>query len=159
MTGTMSPNDQPSSTSTPAAHASPDRTPTPTRPGLPRVPLLVTGMLLLVVGVVVGFTVTSIGAQSTGELGLDVTIADHRDAVLTWLARFVNVGFGPLVAPVLLLVSCAIAWRRSRFTALGVAGLTIIGWLSVEVGKVLVHRRASSMMAATANTRAAANAV
>lgn len=103
-------------------------------------PLLVTGVLLLVVGIVVGFTVTSIGAQSTGELGLDVTIADHRDAVLTWLARFVNVGFGPLVAPVLLLVGCSIAWRRSRFAAVGVAALTIIGWLSVEVGKVLVHR-------------------
>ncbi len=97
-------------------------------------------MLLLVVGVIVGFTVTSIGAQSTGELSLDVTIADHRDGVLTWLARFVNVGFGPLVAPALLLVSCAIVWQRSRFAALSVAGLTIIGWLSVEAGKVLVHR-------------------
>lgn len=140
MTANTAPDDQPSSQTTPAAHPRPDGTPTPTKPGLPRVPLVVTGVLLLVVGIVVGFTVTSIGAQSTGELRLDVTIAGHRDAVLTWLARFVNVGFGPLVAPVLLLVSCAIAWRRSRFAAVGVAGLTIIGWLSVEMGKVLVHR-------------------
>ncbi|MEP7194237.1 MAG: phosphatase PAP2 family protein [Actinomycetota bacterium] len=140
MTANTSPDDQPPSQTIPAAHPRPDGTPAPTKPSLPRVPLLVTGVLLLVVGIVVGLTVTSIGAQSTGELGLDVTIAGHRDAVLTWLARFVNVGFGPLVAPVLLLAGCAIAWRRSHFAAVGVAALTIIGWLSVEVGKVLVHR-------------------
>ena len=98
------------------------------------------GWLLSVVGVVVGLTGPCIGAESAGELSMDVAIAAHRVAVLTWLAQFVNVGLGPLVAPVLLLVGCAIAWRRSRFAALGVAALTIIGWLSVEMGKVLVHR-------------------
>ncbi|OFE14228.1 hypothetical protein BA895_11475 [Humibacillus sp. DSM 29435] len=107
---------------------------------IPRVPLIVTGALLLVAGLVVGFTVNTIGAQSTGELGLDVTLAGHRDGVLSALARSINVGIGPVIAPILLLVGCAIAWRRSRFVAVSVAGLTIAGWLSVEMGKLLVHR-------------------
>lgn len=140
MTGPMSRDDQSSPLTTPAAYPRPDPTPIPTERQIPRVPLLVTGMLLLVVGVVAGFMATSIGAQNTGELSLDVTIPAHRDAVLTWLAQFGNVGFGPLVAPALLLVSSAIVWQRSRFAALSVAGMTITGWLSVEVGKVLVHR-------------------
>ncbi|MEO5744819.1 MAG: phosphatase PAP2 family protein [Terracoccus sp.] len=109
-------------------------------PRLPRVLLGVTGVVLLVVGLAVGFTVNSIGARSTGELGLDVTIAGHRDGVLSALAQFINVGIGPVIAPILLLIGCAIAWRRSRFVAVSVAGLTIAGWLSVELGKALVHR-------------------
>lgn len=105
-----------------------------------RIPMLVTGVLLLLVGVVAGLAVTSIGAVNTGELGLDVTISEHRDAVLTVLARFINVGLGPIIAPILLLAGCVFAWRRSRFVAVSVAGLTIVGWLSVEAGKALVNR-------------------
>ena len=109
-------------------------------PRFPRVPLAVTGVVLLVVGLVVGFTVNSIGARSTGELSLDVSIAGHRDGVLSALAQFINVGIGPAVAPVLLLIGGALLWRRSRFAAVSVVGLTIAGWLSVEIGKALVHR-------------------
>lgn len=117
-----------------------NRMPVTSAPRIPRVPLAVTGALLLVVGVVLGFTVNSIGAQNTGELSLDVTIAGHRDGVLSALARFINVGIGPVVAPILLLIGCAFLWRRSRFAAVSVIGLTIAGWLSVEIGKFLVHR-------------------
>ncbi len=117
-----------------------NRMPVASAPRLPRVPLAVTGVLLLAVGLVLGFTVNSIGAQSTGELSLDVDIAGHRDGVLIALARFINVGIGPTVAPILLLIGCAFLWRRSRFAAVSVVGLTIAGWLSVELGKALVHR-------------------
>ncbi|MEO6997810.1 MAG: phosphatase PAP2 family protein [Terracoccus sp.] len=117
-----------------------NRMPVASVPRLPRVPLAVTGALLLVVGVVLGFTVNSIGAQSTGELSLDVDIAGHRDGVLSALAKFINVGIGPTVAPILLVIGCAFLWRRSRFAAVSIIGLTIAGWLSVEIGKFLVHR-------------------
>ena len=117
-----------------------NRMPVAGAPRLPRVALAVTGVLLLAVGLVVGFTVNSIGAQSTGELSLDVDIAAHRDGVLIALARFINVGIGPVVAPILLLIGCAFLWRRSRFVAVSIVGLTIAGWLSVELGKALVHR-------------------
>lgn len=102
--------------------------------------LAAAGLFLLLVGVVAGLAVTSIGAANTGELALDVTISQHRDTVLTSLARFINVGLGPMIAPLVLLLGCAIAWRRSRFVAVSVAGLTIVGWLSVEAGKALVNR-------------------
>ncbi|MDN5767047.1 MAG: phosphatase PAP2 family protein [Humibacillus sp.] len=117
-----------------------DRMPVAGAPRPPRVALGVTGALLLAVGLVLGFTVTSIGARNTGELSLDVDIAGHRDGVLIALARFVNVGIGPVVAPILLVIGCAFLWRRSRFAAVSVVGLTIAGWLSVELGKALVHR-------------------
>lgn len=120
-----------------------------------RLPLVVGGLSLLVVGVVAGFEVTSMGSGSTGELSLDVTISQHRDAVLTAVAQFFNIAFGPLVAPVLLLVVFAALWRRSRFAAVTVVGLTIVGWFSVEVGKAVVGRArppAASVHALAAET-------
>ena len=153
MTAAETPDGQEALMTTPSTDTRADRMPLPPETvvaRLPRVPLLVTGVLLLVVGLVAGFTVNSIGARSTGELGLDVSIAGHRDGVLSALARFVNIGIGPVIAPILLLIGCAIAWRRSRFVAVSVAGLTIAGWLSVELGKVLVHRARPPMTAVQA---------
>lgn len=98
------------------------------------------GIAVLAVALALGLTVTKVGATRTGELALDESIAQHRDAVLTAVALVINVGFGTLVAPLLLLVTCGTLWFRNRFAALAIGGLTIIGWFSVEVGKVLVHR-------------------
>ncbi|GGN08014.1 hypothetical protein GCM10009721_39630 [Terrabacter tumescens] len=98
------------------------------------------GIAVLAAALAFGVTVTKVGAARTGELGLDESIAQHRDAVLTWVALAINVGFGTLVAPLLLLVTCATLWFRNRFAAVAFGCLTVIGWLSVEVGKVLVHR-------------------
>jgi len=98
------------------------------------------GVAVLVAGVLVGFVVTTLGAARTGELALDVSISEHRDLLLTAIARVVDVGLGTRVAPVLLLVGCALLWRRSRFVAVSVAALTVAGWLSVEIGKLLVQR-------------------
>ncbi len=124
---------------------SPPVTPTRSRPtsewlSAHRVHLVIVGVALLLVGVAVGFAVTAAGSRSTGELSLDVAISHHRDAVLTAVAQFVNVALGPKVAPVLLLLAFGFSWFRSRFVALTVVGLTIIGWLSVEIGKAVVGR-------------------
>jgi undecaprenyl-diphosphatase len=101
---------------------------------------VVGGVAMLVGGVVVGFVVTAVGAARTGELALDVSISEHRDRLLTAIAELVDVGLGTRAAPVLLLVGCALLWRRSRFAAITVGGLTVVGWLSVEIGKLLVQR-------------------
>jgi membrane-associated phospholipid phosphatase len=50
------------------------------------------------------------------------------------------VGLGTRIAPVLLLVGCGLLWTRHRFAAVTVGVLTVVGWFSVDVGKVLVHR-------------------
>ena len=102
--------------------------------------LIILGAMLLVVGLIVGFIVTAIGADVTGELQVDVEISRHRDAVLTALAQFVDVALGPSVAPALLLVVFGLLWLRSRYAAVTVVGLTIVGWFSVEVAKAVVGR-------------------
>ncbi|KRC89753.1 hypothetical protein ASE25_09390 [Terrabacter sp. Root85] len=101
---------------------------------------VVSGIALLVVGLAVGFAVTAVGASRTGELGLDELLSGHRDRLLTAAAQVVDVGLGTRVAPVLLLVGCGLVWTRDRFAAVTIGVLTVVGWLSVEIGKVLVHR-------------------
>ena len=101
---------------------------------------VVVGIALLFVGLAVGLAVTAVGASRTGELGLDVLISGHRDRLLTAAAQFVDVGLGTRIAPVLLLVGCGLVWTRDRLAAVTIGVLTVVGWLSVEVGKVLVHR-------------------
>jgi len=98
------------------------------------------GIAVLAVALALGVTVTRVGAARTGELALDESIAQHRDAALTAVAMAINVAFGTTVAPLLLLVTCGILWFRNRFAAVVIGGLTVIGWLSVELGKVVVHR-------------------
>jgi membrane-associated phospholipid phosphatase len=98
------------------------------------------GTALLAAGLALGYVVTAVGASRTGELGLDVLISGHRDRLLTAAAEAVNVGLGTRIAPVLLLVGCGLLWTRHRFAAVTVGVLTVVGWFSVDVGKVLVHR-------------------
>lgn len=116
---------------------------TPTRNSTDWIPahrlhLVVIGAVLLLVGVGGGLAVTAAGAGGPGELSLDVAISHHRAVALTAVAQFVNVALGPKVAPVLLLLTFGFTWFRSRFAALTTVGLTIVGWLSVEVGKAVV---------------------
>ncbi len=102
--------------------------------------LIVLGLVMAAIGLLAGFVVTGIGAAHTGELGVDEAISQHRSSVLTAIALFVNIALGPVVAPLVLLVMCGFLWTRDRFVAVTVGGLTIVGWLSVEIGKALVHR-------------------
>jgi len=109
-------------------------------PGSHRIALVLAGIIVLVAGLTLGFVVTAIGATRTGELDIDVAIAHHRSGALTTLAMLINVACGTLVAPLVLLAACGILWTRSRSAALALGGLTIVGWLSVEIGKAVVHR-------------------
>ncbi len=103
-------------------------------------PNVAVGAALLVIGILTGLRVTAAGAAETGELGLDVTISQQRTPTLTWLAQAIDVLAGTTVAPLLLLLAGGLLWRRHRAASVTVAGLTAVGWLSVQVGKVLVHR-------------------
>lgn len=98
------------------------------------------GALLLAGGLGVGAVVSDMGASRTGELGLDVSLSHHRDALLTWLADAVTVVLGPVVAPLLLVALTALVWRRHRPAAITLCAATVVGWLSVGVGKLLFQR-------------------
>lgn len=102
--------------------------------------LAVSGAALLLAGLLLGLAVTRIGAARTGELAVDIAVADHRTGVLTAVARFFDVALSPGVALVLLLLVCGLLWRRSHFAATAIALFTMVGWLSVEIGKTVVQR-------------------
>lgn len=99
------------------------------------------GVVLGLLGLFLGFLVTSIGAKKTGEYALDLDISQHRNAVLINIAKVFNVVGGPTFAPFLLLVIAGVIWWRwDRASAIWFYGLAAIGWLSVTFAKVLVHR-------------------
>lgn len=102
--------------------------------------LAVSGAALLLAGLLLGLAVTRIGAARTGELAVDIAVADHRTGLLTAVARFFDVGLSPGVALALLLLVCGLLWRRSNFAATAIALFTLVGWLSVEIGKAVVQR-------------------
>ncbi|HET8599083.1 MAG TPA: phosphatase PAP2 family protein [Segeticoccus sp.] len=103
-------------------------------------PTLVIGLVIGCLGLGIGAYVTTEGARHTGELALDVMISRHRDFVLSDIGLAFQVGFGPMIAPLVLLVTCAVVWVKDHLAALVTALLTIPGWFSVEVGKFLFHR-------------------
>lgn len=97
--------------------------------------------VLYALGIGVGVAATSIGAGGTGELRLDRTIAAHRDSLLADVGRVINVALGPAVGPVLMILICIVLWRTlGRIIALRAGALTLGGWLSIEVFKMLFHR-------------------
>lgn len=99
------------------------------------------GAVLALIGLFLGFLVTSIGAKSTGEYALDIDISQHRDAVLINVAKTFNIVGGPTFAPfLLLLIAALIWWRFDRASAVWFYGLAAVGWLSVSIAKALVHR-------------------
>lgn len=118
-----------------ARHAAP----TPTRPRIGYAALVV-GVVLFGMGLLVGGVVTVVGPRATGELALDVTLSHHRDALLNALSWLVDIGFGPVVAPLLLIVVGVVVWFRNRPAALTLLIVTIVGWLSVGVGKFIFAR-------------------
>ena len=108
----------------------------PTRSIAPRAPRpphlwsrhgVIWGVVLLAFGFVLGLTVTTLGAASTGELGLDRTIAADRFPALVDLAKFVNVALGPGLAATILAVVCVALWAlQSLRTAVVFGALTSI---------------------------------
>lgn len=93
------------------------------------------------IGIAIGIYVTALGARSTGELSLDETVASDRGSIVVDISKVINVVMGPAVGPVVLLILCLILWRTvSTRVAIWSAGLTLVGWLSIEVFKMLFHR-------------------
>lgn len=121
--------------------------PTAQRPGATeRRPVLVRwvawGVPLGLLGLLLGFLLTSIGARRTGEYALDADISAHRDTFLVDISRTVNVVGSPTFAPFLLLALAALVWWRFDLGSAGTFfGLSVVGWFSVTVAKVLVHRQ------------------
>lgn len=98
------------------------------------------GAGLLAAGTALGAWVTTEGPRRTGELRLDQLLSVDREWPILDLARFVDVALGPVVAPLaLLLVSLVIA-RRNRMSGVVLACATIVGWLSVAIGKLTFAR-------------------
>lgn len=103
------------------------------------------GAALLGCGLLMGLYVTVRGPQATGEYGLDVWLGHRHDAVLNALSSLVDVGAGPVAAPIVLFAATALLWRRSRPASVALAAVTGVGWLSVGVGKLFFHRERPPM--------------
>lgn len=102
---------------------------------------LALAVLLYIVGTGIGVWAVSTGARHTGEFALDRTIAADRGTVLADIGRVINVAFGPVVGPIWLLLLCLVLWRAlGRVVALQTGLLTLAGWFSIEVFKLLFHR-------------------
>ncbi len=98
-------------------------------------------VLLYILGIGIGVVATTVGAHGTGELRLDRTIAADRDTLISDISRVINVALGPMVGPVLMVLLCIVLWRTlGRIVALRAGALTLGGWLSIEVFKMLFHR-------------------
>lgn len=99
------------------------------------------GITLYLIGTAIGVWAVSNGARHTGEFALDRTIAADRGTFVVDVSRAINVLFGPVVGPVWLLLLCLVVWRTLGRTVAVRAGLmALVGWLSVEVWKMIFHR-------------------
>ncbi|GAB3588255.1 phosphatase PAP2 family protein [Calidifontibacter terrae] len=99
------------------------------------------GAVSIALGLILGFTVTALGAGTTGELSLDKTVAADRFPALADLARFVDVVFGPPLAATWVAIICLALWALHSFRIAIVFGaLTSVGWLSSLIGKAVVER-------------------
>lgn len=110
------------------------------RPALRPIPLCV-GVVLYLAGTAIGVWAVSTGARNTGEFALDRTVAADRGPVMVDVSRAVNVLLGPVIAPIWLVLLCIVLWRTlGRGVALRTGLLTMVGWLSIEVWKLIFHR-------------------
>lgn len=102
--------------------------------------LLATGVALLVLANLLGLVAVTLGPEGTGELRFDITLAQHRGAFAADAAKGIHIALGMTVAPIIVLVVCALLWRWRRSAALMVIILTVVGWGSVIVGKAAFRR-------------------
>lgn len=107
----------------------------------PRARALTAAVVCWVIGLAIGIYVSVLGARSTGELSLDKTVAADRGSVVVDISKVFNVVLGPAVGPVVLLVLCIVLWRTlGRMVAIWTAILTLVGWMSIEVFKMIFAR-------------------
>lgn len=98
------------------------------------------GSVLLGAGLLLGIALLRWGAPHTGELALDEYLGARRVAALDAIAVAFGVLLGPIVAPLVLLVASLMVFRRHRPAAITLFTVTVVGWLSVGVGKLIFHR-------------------
>lgn len=102
---------------------------------------LCVGILLLVAATLIGEMVTSRGAAGTGELAFSVDLSKDRNPIGVVLSQSISTVLGPIMTPVLVLVSCVFLWRRNaRLTAALLPVLAAFGWLASGVVKRVVNR-------------------
>lgn len=107
----------------------------------PRAPAMAAAVICWVIGIAIGVYVTMLGSRATGELSLDKTVAADRGSIVVDVSKVINVVLGPTVGPVVLLVLCVVLWRTlGRNVAIWTAFLTLVGWMSIEVFKIIFHR-------------------
>jgi membrane-associated phospholipid phosphatase len=88
-----------------------------------------------------GLTVTRIGASATGELSVDLFLAQHRSVALSQVALVIDVLLGVSVAPIVLVAIAGLVAKVWHWMAgLVVVVVTGAGWVAAAVGKLLVHR-------------------
>jgi len=88
-----------------------------------------------------GLTVTRIGASATGELSVDLFLAQHRSVALSQVALVIDVLLGVSVAPIVLVAIAGLVAKVWHWMAgVLVVVVTGAGWVAAAVGKLLVHR-------------------
>lgn len=97
------------------------------------------GLMLTAAGL--GLAVTGIGASGTGELSLDVYLAQHRSVALSEVALVIDVLLGVSVAPIVLVAVAGLVAKVWHWMA-GVLVVVVTGaaWVASAIVKVLVHR-------------------
>lgn len=99
------------------------------------------GCALIIIGVLIGRAIVSIGAELTGELLLNQRVAGDRETDDTIVALTLHYVFSvPVITTVLVLIViivAAIGWRRM---ALRFGLYTLIGYSACQVGKHAVNR-------------------
>ncbi|OMH27645.1 hypothetical protein BKD30_03080 [Tersicoccus phoenicis] len=103
--------------------------------------LPVPGVVLLVLTLMVGLAIRAYSVTSP-DMTVDLEISEGRNPLLNAVALGVHYGIGPLGAVILLAAICL--WlavvRKDLLQALTFGSITSIGWLSSEIGKVVVAR-------------------
>ena len=102
---------------------------------------LAAGAAVTLAAWVLGLLVSHIGAPGTGELWVDLYLAQHRSAGLSQIAMIINVLLGVSVAPIVLVTISLLAAKIWHWLV-GVLILVVTGtsWVAAAVGKTLVHR-------------------
>jgi undecaprenyl-diphosphatase len=88
-----------------------------------------------------GLAVTRFGAPATGELSVDLFLAQHRSVALSQVALVIDVLLGVSVAPIVLVALAGLVAKVWHWVA-GVIVLVVTGagWVAAAIGKLLVHR-------------------
>lgn len=97
------------------------------------------GAIFFAAAIAIGLAIKSSGPRPA-ELGVDITLAVHRNPALSALSLAIHYGLGPLGAVIILVLACLLLVRRSTSGALAFGSVVGVGWLASAAGKHLVAR-------------------